>query len=177
MLAVTLVAVAFVMAGDGRPVPREALGWRRPSDGAGPAVRTALIGYGAYFIFVIAYANIVHPHQKDLTRALGFHHGTAAAIAIGFLVILAAPISEETFFRGFVFRGMRQALRFPVAAVISAVIFGAFHYTGTSSLTVLPQLAVLGLALAWIYERTGSIYPTMAVHAVNNALAFIILTT
>ncbi len=141
------------------------------------ATRTALIGYGAYFVFVIAYANLVHPHQKDLTRALGFNHGTAAAIVIGLLVILAAPISEEIFFRGFVFRGMRRALPFVAAAVISAVIFGAFHYTGTSSLTVLPQLAVLGLALAWIYERTGSIYPTMAVHAVNNTLAFIILTS
>lgn len=72
---------------------------------------------------------------------------------------------------------MRRTLPFVAAAVISAVIFGAFHYTGTSSLTVLPQLAVLGLALAWIYERTGSIYPTMAVHAINNTLAFIILTS
>lgn len=98
MLAATLVAVAFVMPGDGKPVPREALGLRRPPDGAGAAVRTALIGYGAYFVFVIAYANLVHPHQKDLTRALGFNHGAVAAIVIGFLVILAAPISEEIFF-------------------------------------------------------------------------------
>jgi membrane protease YdiL (CAAX protease family) len=42
---------------------------------------------------------------------------------------------------------------------------------------VLPQLAFLGLALAWLYEETGSILPGIGVHAVNNALAFAILTS
>jgi membrane protease YdiL (CAAX protease family) len=41
----------------------------------------------------------------------------------------------------------------------------------------LPQLAFLGLALAWVYERTGSIYPTICMHALNNALAFAILAS
>jgi membrane protease YdiL (CAAX protease family) len=66
---------------------------------------------------------------------------------------------------------------FPVAGVFSAVIFGLFHYTGPGSIGVVPQLAVLGFALAWLYEETGSIYPTIGVHAVNNALAFAILTS
>ena len=177
MLAATLIAVAFLVAGDGRPAAPEALGLRRPRDGNGAAVRTALLAYLAYFAFVVAYANIVHPHQKDLTRALGFHQGPVAAILIGVLIIGVAPISEEIFFRGFLFGGLRRGLPFVLAALVSALIFGAFHYTGESSLTVLPQLAVLGLALAWIYERTGSIYPTIAVHAINNALAFVILTS
>ena len=78
---------------------------------------------------------------------------------------------------GFIFGGLRGRLPFWVAGVISAGIFGLFHYTGAGSLGVLPQLAVLGFALCWVYERTGSIYPTMAMHALNNALAFAILTT
>jgi membrane protease YdiL (CAAX protease family) len=173
MLAVTLAAVAFFMAGtDGRAAAPAALGLRRPS---GNPVRTAIIGYAAYFAFVIVYANTVQPHQKDLTRALGFNHGAVAAVVIGLLVVLAAPISEEIFFRGFLFGGLRRGLPFVGAAVVSALIFGAFHYTGVRSLTVLPQLAALGLVLAWVYERTGSIYPTMAIHAVNNAIAFVIL--
>src|SRR5205823_2620837 len=120
---------------------------RRPDDGAGAAARIALVGYGSYFFFVIAYAALVHPHQKDLTRALGFGHGLPVAIIIGVLIIVLAPISEEIFFRGFVFGGMRNRWPVVLAAVVSALIFGAFHYTGTRSLTVLPQLAVLGLVL------------------------------
>jgi membrane protease YdiL (CAAX protease family) len=64
-----------------------------------------------------------------------------------------------------------------VAAVLSAAIFGLFHYTGSGSEAVIPQLAFLGLALAWVYEETGSIYPTIALHMLNNAFAFAILTS
>jgi hypothetical protein len=178
MLAVTLVAVAFVFGGtDGRPVSPAALGLRRPPEGVGSAARTAVAGYAAYFAFAIAYASVVHPHQKDLTRSLGFGHGVVVGIVIGILIVGAAPFSEETFFRGFLFGGLRRGIGFVAAAIVSALIFGAFHYTGTGSLTVLPQLAVLGLVLAWVYQRTGSIYPTIAIHAINNAIAFAILTS
>ena len=68
-------------------------------------------------------------------------------------------------------------LSFPAAALISAAIFGLFHYTGAGSIRVVPQLAFLGFALCWVYEETGSIYPTMAIHALNNALAFALLTS
>ena len=178
MLALTLVGVAFMMAGtDGRPAAPEVLGLRRPDDGNRAAARTALGAYALYFVFVIAYAALVQPHQKDLTKALGFGHGVGVGIIVAVLIVVVAPLSEEIFFRGFVFGGLRRGLSFVVAGVISAVIFGAFHFTGASSLTVLPQLAVLGFALAWVYERTGSIYPTIAIHVINNALAFIILTS
>jgi membrane protease YdiL (CAAX protease family) len=172
MLAMTLIGVAFALAGrGGRPA---ALGLRRPRESP---VRYALIGYAAYFVVVIAYASFVHPHQKDLTRSLGFGHGAGVSVIVGLLIIVAAPVAEEIFFRGFLFGGLRRGLPFLAAALVSAVIFGAFHYTGPHSLTVLPQLAFLGLVLAWIYERSGSIYPTIALHVLNNALAFAVLTS
>ena len=151
----------------------EALGLRRPERSA---LRLAVAAYIAYFAFAIAYSTLVNPHQKDLTRDLGYGDGAAASITAGVLIILAAPISEEIFFRGFLFGGLRRRLPFAIAAVISAAIFGAFHYTGPGSLAVLPQLAMLGLTQAWLYERSGSIYPTMGVHIINNALAFTLLT-
>jgi membrane protease YdiL (CAAX protease family) len=42
---------------------------------------------------------------------------------------------------------------------------------------VVVQLTVFGLALAWLYERTGSLWPPMALHVLNNALAFAVLTS
>jgi len=65
----------------------------------------------------------------------------------------------------------------PDSALISASIWGLFHYTGPGSWGVVLQLAVFGAWLAWLYERTGSIWPTIAVHAFNNAIAFAILTS
>jgi membrane protease YdiL (CAAX protease family) len=170
LLALTLAAVAFLLAGDdGRPAPPARLGLRRPPAAAFGIV---LVGIVAYLAFAILYSNFVEPHQKDITRSLGYGRGTGASIAVGILIVGAAPISEEIFFRGFLFGGLRRRLSFVAAAVISAAVFGAFHYTGTGSVTLLPQLAALGLVQAWIYERSGSIVPTIAVHMLNNAVAF-----
>jgi membrane protease YdiL (CAAX protease family) len=163
------------MAGDeGRLAPPARLGLRRPARGA---FWIALLGLVVYFTFAIVWGSFIHPHQKDITRSLGYGRGAGASIAVGILIIGAAPISEEIFFRGFLFGGLRRGLSFVTAGVVSAAVFGAFHYTGTGSLTVLPQLAVLGLVQAWIYERSGSIVPTIGVHMLNNALAFALITS
>jgi membrane protease YdiL (CAAX protease family) len=182
LLAATLIGIAFAVAADhGFPgtaaVPRWALGLRRPLRSPGATIATAAAALVAYFIFAAVYSALVHPHQKDITRDLGFGHGDLGTVAAGILIIAAAPISEEIFFRGFLFGGFRRSLSFPIAAVLSGAIFGLFHYTGSGSLAVLPQLAFLGFALCWVYEETGSIYPTIALHMLNNTLAFVVLTS
>jgi membrane protease YdiL (CAAX protease family) len=176
LLAATLVGIAFAVAagrGGGIASPR-ALGLRRP---VRSAIRIAAATYLGYIVIALVYSALVHPHQEDVTRDLGFGHGAFGTIAAGVLIVVAAPFSEEIFFRGFIFGGLRGRLSFPVAAVFSGMIFGLFHFTGPGSIAVVPQLAFLGFALAWLYEETGSIYPPMAVHALNNALAFAILTS
>ncbi len=176
LLAVTLVGVAFLITrnvGGGLASPG-ALGLRRPLRSP---IRLAAAAYLGYIVMALAYSSLVHPHQQDVTRDLGFGNGAFGAIAAGVLIVVAAPFSEEVFFRGFIFGGLRHRLSFPVAGLISAAIFGLFHYTGPGSLGVVPQLAFLGFALSWVYEETGSIYPTMAIHALNNALAFALLTS
>ncbi len=174
LLAATLVAIAFAVGPRSGAASAPALGLKRPLSSP---IGMAAAAYLAYIVIALVYSSLVHPHQEDVTRDLGFGHGAVGAIAAGILIVVAAPISEEIFFRGFIFGGFRSRLPFPVAAVISAVIFGLFHYTGPGSIGVVPQLAFLGFALAWLYEETGSIYPTIGVHAVNNALAFAILTS
>jgi uncharacterized protein len=175
LLAVTLVGVAFAVTADRNGIaPRQTLGLRQPIRSPFGLAAAAYLGY---VVMAFVYSLFVHPHQKDITRDLGFGHGSIGTIAAGVLIVAAAPVSEEIFFRGFVFGGLRNRLSFPAAALISAGIFGIFHYTGSGSLEVIPQLALLGFALAWVYEETGSIYPTIAIHALNNALAFAILTS
>jgi membrane protease YdiL (CAAX protease family) len=39
-------------------------------------------------------------------------------------------------------------------------------------LLILPPLAVLGFMFCLVYERTGSLFPVIALHSINNALAF-----
>jgi CAAX protease family protein len=182
LLAATLIGIAFTVSADhGFPgtsvIPRWRLGLRRSLRSPAGTAATAGAAALAYIIFAAVYSSLVQTHQKDITRDLGFGHGNFGTVAAGLLIIVAAPISEEIFFRGFLFGGFRKRLSFPIAALISGVIFGLFHYTGASSFTVVPQLAFLGFALCCVYEETGSIYPTIALHMLNNTLAFIALTS
>jgi membrane protease YdiL (CAAX protease family) len=189
LLAATLVVVAFALTADpGRGIaPPTAIGLRRPLRapfGLGSSLGTtmgAFVGAAiAYFSYIVAaafYSSLLHPEQKDITRDLGFGDGGFGTVAAALLIVVAAPLSEEIFFRGFIFGGLRHRFRFLPAALISAAIFGVFHYTGAGSAAVVPQLALLGFALAWVYEQTGSIYPTMAIHIANNLIAFIFLTS
>ena len=176
LLAATLVGIAFAVAAgsSGGVASPRALGLRRPLRSPFAMAAAAYLGYIA---FALVYSSLVHPQQEDVTRDLGFGHGAFGTIAAGVLIVIAAPFAEELFFRGFIFGGLRHRFSFPAAALFSAAIFGLFHFTGPSSIGVVPQLALLGFALAWLYEETGSIYPPMAVHAVNNALAFAILAS
>jgi membrane protease YdiL (CAAX protease family) len=174
LLAASLAGIAFAVGARAGAGSGAALGLRRP---VRSAIWMAAAAYLSYIVFALVYSALVHPQQEDVTRDLGFGHGPLGTVAAGLLIVVAAPVSEEIFFRGFIFGGFRHRLPFAAAAVISAVIFGLFHYTGPGSIGVVPQLAFLGLALCWLYEETGSIYPSIGVHAVNNALAFAILTS
>jgi CAAX protease family protein len=176
LLALTLIATALLFASADlrRFAPVADLGLRRPR--RSPYASMA-IAYFAYIAVAILIAAVLQPEQEDVTRDLGFGEGPLGSTAAALLIIVAAPLSEELFFRGFMFQGLRRSVPFVVAAVISSVVWGLFHYTGAGSWGVVLQLSIFGLALAWLYERTGSIWPTIAVHALNNAIAFALLTS
>jgi membrane protease YdiL (CAAX protease family) len=174
LLAATLIVVAFAAAKNNGFAPADALGLRRPLISP---VRPAITAYLIYIAFAIVIAALIQPEQEDLTRELGFHESAFGAVAAAVLIVIAAPLSEEIFFRGFMFAGIRRSAPFWIAAAGSAVVWGLFHYTGPGSWGVCLQLAIFGVILAWLYERTGSIWPTIAVHMFNNALAFAILAS
>lgn len=176
LLAATLVGIALVVASDRRGglIPAWTLGLRKPLRSP---YALAVGAYIAYIAFALVWSALIHPHQRDITRDLGVGHGDLGTVIAGFLIVVVAPISEEIFFRGFIFGGFRRSIGFFGAALGSAAIFGIFHFTGASSLGVVPQLAFLGFALCFVYERTGSIYPTIAMHMLNNAFAFAVLVS
>ena len=57
------------------------------------------------------------------------------------------------------------------AALITGLVFGGIH-AGSSDPAFLVPLAALGMGLCLLYVRTGSLYPCVAAHALNNSLAF-----
>jgi uncharacterized protein len=176
LLAASLILTAFLFASpDLRSLaPRSDLGLRR---GWRTGVWLAVAAYFGYIACAIVISLLLAPEQEDITRELGGDSGTVGTVVAGFLIVIVAPLSEEIFFRGFLFRGMSRTMGGVVAALLASAIWGLFHYTGPETWGVVVQITVFGLWLSWLYERTGSIYPTIAVHTVNNAVAFTILVS
>jgi membrane protease YdiL (CAAX protease family) len=140
-----------------------------------PAVGWAAAGMATFYTLVAIYTVIVQPDaEQTVAQDLGAEQGTFGMIAAGFMVICVAPVAEEFFFRGFFYRALRSRWSVLGAAGIDGLLFGVIHYdfSGADALLILPPLAVLGFIFCLVYERTGSIYPTIAMHSLNNAIAF-----
>jgi membrane protease YdiL (CAAX protease family) len=132
------------------------------------AIGIAFMAVVAFLAFELLYSAAVHPEQQRIVEELGADQSTALLVTGGLAVIVVAPIAEELLFRGFLFRVLRMRMGFWLAALIDGVLFGLVH----GSLVIVPVLAFLGVALCWVYERTGSLFPCIAIHVLNNTVAY-----
>ncbi len=83
-----------------------------------------------------------------------------------FLAVLPG-ICEEIAFRGVLLHGLRRRFRPVALAVVVGVIFGLFH---VDLFRIIP-VSYLGIVLTGVTLATGSIFPAMLWHALNNAVA------
>lgn len=90
---------------------------------------------------------------------------------ISIFVVVAAPFFEEIFFRGFVYPLMKKFLGFRWAMILSSVLFAMLHF---SFLAFLP-ITCIGLFLAYLYEKTGSLFSSIVFHCLNNLMAVLIV--
>ena len=93
------------------------------------------------------------------------------------LAVLAAPIIEETMYRGLLQRTLAAAGQGPwVRIVLTSMVFALFHIN-VAQPYALAALFVLSLGFGWVFERTGRIIAPIAMHMVFNALNVILLFT
>lgn len=141
------------------------------------AVKLSVQAMLGFYLATVAYSVLLRPDvEQSVTEKLGADDGTLGLILAGIMVVAVAPAVEELFFRGFFYRALRSRYSFIAAASMDGLLFGAIHYDFESvdSLLLLPPLAFLGFLFCLVYERTGSIFPVIAMHAFNNALAYAI---
>jgi membrane protease YdiL (CAAX protease family) len=140
-----------------------------------PAVGWAVLAIAVFYVAIAIYTAVLQPDaEQTVAQDLGAEQGTFGLIAAGFMVVCVAPLAEEFFFRGFFYRALRTRYSVIAAAAIDGLLFGSIHYdfSGADALLFIPPLATLGFLFCLVLERTGSLYPVIAMHAVNNAVAF-----
>jgi membrane protease YdiL (CAAX protease family) len=99
------------------------------------------------------------------------HPGGIGTLLLALLVTaVAAPLFEETFFRGMLFRLLRKRMPLWAAVLLSALAFGLAHASPAVSLALLPVFTYMGIVLAMVYVWTGSLTNNVLLHALNNAV-------
>jgi membrane protease YdiL (CAAX protease family) len=89
-----------------------------------------------------------------------------------FTLVVVAPITEELLFRGIILRGLLGRFRPWAAILLSALLFGVMHLNPWQTIPTF----VLGVAYAWFYVRSGSLWPGIVAHALNNFLFLVVMT-
>lgn len=130
----------------------------------GLALAAALLVLG-FEVGIIELFNTDTPEEELAANS------PVGAVAVGLAVIVVAPATEELFFRGFFYRALRTRFRVWSAVLIDSVVFTVVHiqYIGTPELFIV--IAAFAAIACLVYEKTGSIFACIAIHAGFNAVA------
>jgi membrane protease YdiL (CAAX protease family) len=152
----------------------------RSSRGTRDLAVGAWFGAGLFGVTVFAVAPLVSwvwtlvsgESPPPIDQPVVPNHPTGAEAVLGAVaVVVGAPLGEEVFFRGFLHGSLRGRVGFSAAAAISSLAFAIFH--------VSPFLIVLmlfvGFALAWLFERRGSLIAPIGAHAMFNVIGYTFL--
>ena len=149
-------------------------------DNLGQACQTVGVGlvalYGLNELFFRLSAAWLH-NRVNLNDSVISAQIRSAPWSTFLIVVLLAPFIEEVLFRGLVFGGLKgrsRAVAYAVSCLLFAFLhvwqFAAVHQDLTYFLLML-QYLVPGLVLAWCYDRSGTLWASIAVHVLANLLS------
>jgi uncharacterized protein len=147
------------------------LGLRRYAvlPGCGLTFALLIVGYmftGAWGLFLQQYGMRAQPNPLPI-----FGQGVPGLLLALLAGGLVAPFTEEIFFRGFVFGALQTRYGAFAGIMVSALIFAVAHLQPLA----FPALFALGALLAWLYHLTGSLWPSIMLHATINTVALVAL--
>lgn len=121
----------------------------------------------ASYVFIIIHNVILMALGVDTQgeAILRFFDSLESPVWFFFVGVVLAPIVEEIFFRGFVFQGFRQRYGWISAMLVSSIVFAVAHL---DLVAFLPTF-ILGCLLAYMFQRSNSIWPGVILHFLVNA--------
>lgn len=141
----------------------------------GLVILALLVYVAVTVVWVLAFIGTSTRHSANVLSGVNHLSGLGTIVTV-LAIGISAPLVEEIFFRGVLYRSLRNRLPVVPAALIAGMLFGLAHITGYPPIT-LPIKAAFGVVACLLYERTGSLLPGMAMHAFVDATAVDIALT
>ena len=88
-------------------------------------------------------------------------------------ICLLGPVLEEVLFRGAVTKHLLERYRPCLAILLSGLLFGLFHINPVQVVAA----TLSGWLLGWLYWRSGSLWPSILVHVMNNSFSVYLMRT
>ena len=170
-LLVAIFVWALIKARHGQSLRELGLRFERVTE----SVRMGLVGYVAVlpsllltFLTVAALLNLfsMEPVPQNVVQIFLKDSTSPYLIYITLFVALLGPVLEEIFFRGFAYAGLRKRFGIWGAACIASAVFAALHMNAVAFVPIF----LLGMFLTYLYERSGSLIPSITAHALHNGI-------
>jgi membrane protease YdiL (CAAX protease family) len=145
--------------------------WRAFLIGLGLGILALVLG--DVVVYVLGSLGLSVNGQADTMKSVQ-HSAPIVFWPFAITAAVTAPVAEETFFRGYVFRAMAVRYGLPIGLVCSAVCFGLVHVLGGVTWEFV-GLVVIGGVLAYGYARTGNPITNITAHIFNNVIGLIAL--
>ncbi len=178
LIALGLLYTFYRLAPQKFPAPMDPrhLGWRHAAAAAayGFLVIIPIIYPAAFGWQVLLEAIGLPPAPQDTVLLFGEIDELHILVLMVILTVLIAPVSEELIFRGCIYRFLKGRASIAVAMIISGALFALLHH----SLSTFLPLFLLGVLLAYSYEKSGTIKVPIILHSIFNlnTVTMILLT-
>lgn len=148
-------------------------------------LRIVLKNFGYLWLFSIASniaLNLLLGDRSSVNQSQVVDGIAAAPVLYAVMTMVFAPIVEELVFRGVLYQKFRSEKNYHLAIVISVTLFGLVHVLQTFMTTMdwseflfMFQYAGLAYFMVRSFEETSSIWGSISIHFLNNALGFILV--
>jgi CAAX protease family protein len=152
----------------------------------GPWFLVAIIALLLSYMFNGALQGVVTPTDSTIVQETTSKTPAANIqnYSLGYMLTLlvlmgpATAVIEEVAFRGALYGWLRRNLGPLIGILISALIFGFLHLRfinpgGATGLIATLQVVIGGVILAYLYEKSGSLWPSIYMHSLNNTIGFL----
>ncbi len=120
---------------------------------------------GFNFLFVLLG---ITERSRTFTDTANAQFGVAFLVGI-FLYGILSPVAEEAVFRGLMYNRMKRCFNYPIALLVSSLLFGCYHGNIVQAL----YGTFLGLLMAYTYESYGSFAAPVLFHGVANISIYV----